>query len=273
MLDDFGASPGRGRVQRRPQPSRAWRNGPVLEGAAWAENVPFQETRDYVKKVLANTTFYAAMLTGQPQSLKARLGMVGPRDADLPAPAGTCLDAMTAWDTIRHTVVAEFSDLGTRTGHAAGGALVLVPSWGLLGLQRERQGKDAGIRTHMLVAASSALIVLVPVQMGMEQEGLSRVIQGLLAGVGFVCAGAILKLEREEQVHGLTTAAGVDDGRHRRRLRPGPRPDRRPQHPAGPGHPRPGGAGAPAGHQGQGQRPRTESSIPGGLHQCGRPRR
>ena len=59
----------------------------MIEGAAWAENVPFQETRDYVKKVLANTTFYAAMLTGQPQSLKARLGMIAPRDANLPAPS------------------------------------------------------------------------------------------------------------------------------------------------------------------------------------------
>jgi soluble lytic murein transglycosylase len=55
-----------------------------MEGAAWAENVPFHETRDYVKKVLANTTAYAAILTGQPQSLKARLGTVGPRDPAAP---------------------------------------------------------------------------------------------------------------------------------------------------------------------------------------------
>jgi putative Mg2+ transporter-C (MgtC) family protein len=61
----------------------------------------------------------------------------------------------------------------------------------------------------MLVAASSALIVMVPLQMGMDEDGLSRVLQGLLAGIGFLCAGAILKLEREDQVHGLTTAAGV----------------------------------------------------------------
>ena len=57
-----------------------------MEAAAWAENVPFAETRDYVKKVLANTTVYAAILTGQPQSLKARLGFVGPRDASRPEP-------------------------------------------------------------------------------------------------------------------------------------------------------------------------------------------
>jgi soluble lytic murein transglycosylase len=74
-----------------PSRSRRWRNGPVLEGAIWAECVPFTETRDYVKKVLANTTLYAAILTGEPQSLKARLGKVGPiesselaDDPDLP---------------------------------------------------------------------------------------------------------------------------------------------------------------------------------------------
>ncbi len=73
-----------------PSRSRRWRapndgTGPVLEGAIWAENVPFNETRDYVKKVLSNTTNYAALITGQPQSLKARLGQVGPRNASAPA--------------------------------------------------------------------------------------------------------------------------------------------------------------------------------------------
>jgi soluble lytic murein transglycosylase len=55
-----------------------------MEGAAWAENVPFHETRDSVKKVLSNATAYAAILTGHPQSLKARLGTVGPRDPAAP---------------------------------------------------------------------------------------------------------------------------------------------------------------------------------------------
>jgi soluble lytic murein transglycosylase len=56
----------------------------MLEAAIWAENVPFGETRDYVKKVLSNTTMYAAIISGQPQSLKARLGTVGPRDGNKP---------------------------------------------------------------------------------------------------------------------------------------------------------------------------------------------
>jgi len=67
-----------------PSRSRAWRKGPVLEAAIWAENIPFNETRDYVKKVLSNTTNYAAIITGQPQSLKARLGTVGPRNSQAP---------------------------------------------------------------------------------------------------------------------------------------------------------------------------------------------
>ena len=71
-----------------PRRSRAWRNGTPLEAAAWIENVPFGETRDYVKKVLANTTMYAALLTGKPQSLKERLGTIGPRD-DALAPQDT----------------------------------------------------------------------------------------------------------------------------------------------------------------------------------------
>ncbi len=85
-LDDFAGSMPMAAAAYNAGPGRPrnWRNGPVLDAAIWAENVPFAETRDYVKKVLANTTNYAAMLTGQPQSLKGRLGTVGPRDASAP---------------------------------------------------------------------------------------------------------------------------------------------------------------------------------------------
>jgi soluble lytic murein transglycosylase len=88
VLDDFDGSMALAAAAYNAGPGRprAWRNGPVIEAAAWAENVPFGETRDYVKKVLSNTTTYAALLTGQPQSLKARLGMVGPRDMTRPEP-------------------------------------------------------------------------------------------------------------------------------------------------------------------------------------------
>jgi len=85
-LDDFAGSMPMAAAAYNAGPGRprSWRNGPVLDAAIWAENVPFAETRDYVKKVLANTTNYAALLTGQPQSLKSRLGTVGPRESAEP---------------------------------------------------------------------------------------------------------------------------------------------------------------------------------------------
>ena len=87
-LDDLGGSMPMAAAAYNAGPGRprTWRNGHALDAAIWAENVPFTETRDYIKKVLANTTNYAAILSGKPQSLKARLGMIGPRDAALPEP-------------------------------------------------------------------------------------------------------------------------------------------------------------------------------------------
>jgi soluble lytic murein transglycosylase len=89
VLDDFGGSQAMAAAAYNAGPSRPrrWREGPLLEPAAWAENIPFAETRDYVKKVLSNSTYYAAMLgDGQPLSLKTRLGrLIGPRENSAPA--------------------------------------------------------------------------------------------------------------------------------------------------------------------------------------------
>jgi putative Mg2+ transporter-C (MgtC) family protein len=79
----------------------------------------------------------------------------------------------------------------------------------LVGAQRERSGKPAGLRTHMLVAMGGALFVLAPLEAGMELEGISRVIQGIVTGIGFIGAGAILKLQDKREIEGLTTAAGI----------------------------------------------------------------
>ena len=86
VQDDFGGSlpMAAAAYNAGPNRPRAWRNGPMLEGAIWAENIPFGETRDYVKKVLSNTVNYAILLTGQPQSLRSRLGQVGPLAPGLP---------------------------------------------------------------------------------------------------------------------------------------------------------------------------------------------
>jgi soluble lytic murein transglycosylase len=85
-LDDFDGSMALAAAAYNAGPGRprSWRNGPIMEAAIWAENVPFNETRDYVKKVIANTTNYAALITGRPQSIKDKLGRVGPREAAEP---------------------------------------------------------------------------------------------------------------------------------------------------------------------------------------------
>jgi putative Mg2+ transporter-C (MgtC) family protein len=80
---------------------------------------------------------------------------------------------------------------------------------GVIGLQRETSGKAAGLRTHMLVCAGTTLFVLAAIDIGMGQDAMSRVIQGLATGIGFLGAGAILKVESSHQIKGLTTAAGV----------------------------------------------------------------
>jgi putative Mg2+ transporter-C (MgtC) family protein len=80
---------------------------------------------------------------------------------------------------------------------------------GVLGWEREVKGKAAGVRTHMLVAVGAALFVMAPLEAGVPLGDLTRVIQGVAAGIGFVGAGAILKLSDQGQVVGLTTAAGI----------------------------------------------------------------
>lgn len=79
----------------------------------------------------------------------------------------------------------------------------------LIGYQRERMGKAAGLRTHMLVAMGTALFVISGIEFGMGEDAMSRVIQGLVTGIGFLGAGAIMKLEERQEIRGLTTAAGV----------------------------------------------------------------
>jgi putative Mg2+ transporter-C (MgtC) family protein len=80
---------------------------------------------------------------------------------------------------------------------------------GMIGLERLRDGKEAGLRTHILVALGSALFVLIPLEAGMASADISRVMQGLATGIGFLGAGCILKLTETRHVEGLTTAASI----------------------------------------------------------------
>ena len=79
----------------------------------------------------------------------------------------------------------------------------------VIGIQRERAGKPAGLRTHMLVALGAAVFIIASGEFGMNPDSISRVIQGLVTGIGFLGAGAILKLYDKRAVEGLTTAAGI----------------------------------------------------------------
>jgi putative Mg2+ transporter-C (MgtC) family protein len=80
---------------------------------------------------------------------------------------------------------------------------------GIVGMQREKVGKPAGLRTHMLVSLGTAVVVLGCSGVGMDMDGLSRVIQGIVTGIGFIGAGTILKLTDQREIQGLTTAAGL----------------------------------------------------------------
>ncbi|MDQ4123128.1 MAG: MgtC/SapB family protein [Acidobacteriota bacterium] len=78
-----------------------------------------------------------------------------------------------------------------------------------IGLERERAGKPAGFRTHILITVGTTIFVIACSGAGLTVEGLSRVIQGIVTGIGFLGAGSILKLSDERDIQGLTTAAGV----------------------------------------------------------------
>lgn len=78
-----------------------------------------------------------------------------------------------------------------------------------IGIQRERIGKPAGLRTHILVTLGTTVFVLACSGYGMNSDGLSRVIQGIVTGIGFIGAGSILKISEQRDIQGLTTAAGV----------------------------------------------------------------
>lgn len=78
-----------------------------------------------------------------------------------------------------------------------------------IGVQRELVGKPAGLRTHALVCLAAAIFTIIPLEAGMSMEGISRVIQGVATGIGFIGAGVILKRQEEGEVRGLTTAASI----------------------------------------------------------------
>ncbi len=117
------------------------------------------------------------------------------------------------WHQVWITLQGEFADIGDAAQLTRITVRLLIAALlgAILGFEREHKGKAAGVRTHMLVAMGAALFVLVPQVSGAESDAMSRVVQGVIAGIGFLGAGTILKNKDGDESHvkGLTTAAGL----------------------------------------------------------------
>ncbi len=115
------------------------------------------------------------------------------------------------WQEIWATIIDEFSDipdLSTMTRITLRMVLAAVLG-GILGYEREIKARSAGVRTHMLVAVGAALFVVGPLQSGIPLPDMSRVLQGIVQGIGFLGAGAIIVRASEQKIQGLTTAANI----------------------------------------------------------------
>ena len=115
------------------------------------------------------------------------------------------------WQEVWSTLTVEFSDIPDAATVTKVTVRILVAGLlgGILGYERERKARSAGIRTHMLVAVGAAIFMVGPTQAGMSVGDLSRVMQGVVQGVGFLGAGAIIIGTAGRQVQGLTTAASI----------------------------------------------------------------
>jgi putative Mg2+ transporter-C (MgtC) family protein len=129
-----------------------------------------------------------------------------------PTIAGALMDHPW-WHEVGVTLKQEFSDItdASQLTQVTVRLVIAALLGGVLGYERELKGKAAGVRTHMLVAMGAALFVLAPRLAGADDAAMSRVIQGIVAGIGFLGAGTILKGREQSagQVKGLTTAAGL----------------------------------------------------------------
>jgi len=115
------------------------------------------------------------------------------------------------WQVIWEAIIEEFSDVPDMESAIRIVFRLLIAGilGGLLGYERERRGKSAGIRTHMLVSVGAALFIVVSQQSGVSPDDMTRVIQGVLQGIGFLGAGAIIIGTIKERSRGLTTAANI----------------------------------------------------------------
>jgi putative Mg2+ transporter-C (MgtC) family protein len=115
------------------------------------------------------------------------------------------------WTEIRQTILSELSDLEDVAGVTRVTMRLLFAGilGAALGFNREKHGKSAGLRTHVLVALGAAVYAMTPQLAGATPDDMTRVVQGLVVGIGFLGAGAIVKGDKPGEISGLTTAAGI----------------------------------------------------------------
>jgi putative Mg2+ transporter-C (MgtC) family protein len=115
------------------------------------------------------------------------------------------------WQEIWSIVVEEFSDIPDLEAATRISVRLLVAAilGGLIGYERQRKSRSAGVRTHMLVCVGTAMFIIGPTQAGLLIDDLSRILQGIVQGIGFLGAGAIILGTLKQRTQGLTTAASI----------------------------------------------------------------
>jgi putative Mg2+ transporter-C (MgtC) family protein len=118
---------------------------------------------------------------------------------------------MNTLETIGRTIAEDFGDIpdAAQATRILLRLLLAALLGGAIGFEREKKGKEAGLRTMMIVSLGAALFVLVIQQGGGTSADISRVIQGTVAGIGFLGIGTILNHGGEGHIKGLTTAASI----------------------------------------------------------------
>lgn len=112
------------------------------------------------------------------------------------------------WQALREELWVELPDV-KQAVRIAVRLLLAIALAGLIGWEREVSNKTAGLRTHMLVSLGAALFTIASLEGISDKSDVTRVIQGIATGVGFIGGGAILKLYDQNRIHGLTTAGTI----------------------------------------------------------------
>jgi putative Mg2+ transporter-C (MgtC) family protein len=125
------------------------------------------------------------------------------------SPSPTSIFWETFWQALREEMWLEIPDVKQMVRIAVR-LLLAVSLTAIIGWEREVGNKTAGLRTHMLVSLGAALFTVTALESSTNAiSDVTRVIQGIATGVGFIGGGAILKIESRNRIRGLTTAGTI----------------------------------------------------------------